>query len=167
MILTHFSFLDSISFISFISDDFIRFATQVLASKSITCDLSELPHQQFCGWGNKYPWCSKGKVLGQSWRWCLYRSKVPLTDKEDCVQVPCKAELVRATLQISVGIAPPYLTELHGTPCHVWWGKITRSSLVPRPFLYGQGERGEERKGLVNNLTPTWIHGISLMLNNC
>ena len=44
-------------------------------------------------------------------------------------------------------------------------------SLVPRPFLYGrgergEGERGEGRKGLVNNSTPTHIHGISLMLNN-
>ena len=29
-------------------------------------------------------------------------------------------------------------------------------SLVPRPFLYGWGERG---KGLVNNSTPTQIHG--------
>ena len=40
-------------------------------------------------------------------------------------------------------------------------------SLVPRPFLYGRGEKGEGRKGLVNNSTPTWIHGISLMFNNC
>ena len=32
-------------------------------------------------------------------------------------------------------------------------------SLVPRPFLYGRGERGEGRKGLVNNSTPTRIHG--------
>ena len=30
---------------------------------------------------------------------------------------------------------------------------------VPRFFLYGQGEIGEGRKGLVNILTPTWIHG--------
>ena len=29
-------------------------------------------------------------------------------------------------------------------------------SLVPRPFLYGRDERG---KGLVNNSTPTQIHG--------
>ena len=28
-------------------------------------------------------------------------------------------------------------------------------SLVPRPFPCGRGERGEGRKGLVNNLTPT------------
>ena len=27
------------------------------------------------------------------------------------------------------------------------------SSLVPKPFLCGQGERGEGRKGLVNNST--------------
>ena len=33
------------------------------------------------------------------------------------------------------------------------------TSLVPRPFLYGRGERGEGRKGLVNNSTPTRIHG--------
>ena len=32
-------------------------------------------------------------------------------------------------------------------------------SLVPRPFLYGWGANGEGRKGLVNNSTPTWIHG--------
>ena len=32
-------------------------------------------------------------------------------------------------------------------------------SLVPRPFLYGRGEKGEGRKGLVNNSTPTQIHG--------
>ena len=32
-------------------------------------------------------------------------------------------------------------------------------SLVPRPFLYGRGERRERRKGLVNNSTPTRIHG--------
>ena len=30
---------------------------------------------------------------------------------------------------------------------------------VPRPFLCGRGERGEGRKGLVNNSTPTRIHG--------
>ena len=35
------------------------------------------------------------------------------------------------------------------------------SSLVPRPFLCGRGERGEGRKGLVNNSTSTRIHGIS------
>ena len=35
----------------------------------------------------------------------------------------------------------------------------SRVSLVPRPFLYGRGERGEGRKGLVNNSTPTRIHG--------
>ena len=118
---------------------FIRFATQVLGSKSITCDLSELPHQQLCGCGNKYPWCSKGKVLGQSWRWCLYRSKVPLTDKEDCVQVPCKAELVRTTLQISVGIAPPYLTSLMRCIklCFVFMGVSGDSQLgsCPDPTL--------------------------------
>ena len=33
------------------------------------------------------------------------------------------------------------------------------TSLVPRPFLYGRGESGEGRKGLVNNSTPTQIHG--------
>ena len=33
------------------------------------------------------------------------------------------------------------------------------SVLVPRAFLYGRGERGEGRKGLVNNSTPTRIHG--------
>ena len=32
-------------------------------------------------------------------------------------------------------------------------------TLVPRPFLYGRGEKGEGRKGLVNNSTPTRIHG--------
>ena len=42
-----------------------------------------------------------------------------------------------------------------------------KPSLVPRPFLYGWGEKGEGRKGLVNNSTPTRIHGISLMFNNC
>ena len=40
------------------------------------------------------------------------------------------------------------------------------ASLVPRPFLCGRGERGEGRKGLVNNSTPTRIHGISLLFNN-
>ena len=40
-------------------------------------------------------------------------------------------------------------------------------NLVPRPFLYGRGERREGRKGLVNNSTPTRIHGISLMFINC
>ena len=34
-------------------------------------------------------------------------------------------------------------------------GKVILTSLVPRPFLYGRGERGEGRKGLVNNSTPT------------
>ena len=37
-------------------------------------------------------------------------------------------------------------------------------SLIPRPFLYGRGKRGEGRKDLVNNPTPKRIHGISLML---
>ena len=32
-------------------------------------------------------------------------------------------------------------------------------SLVPRPFLFGRGERWEKRKGLVNNSTLTRIHG--------
>ena len=32
-------------------------------------------------------------------------------------------------------------------------------SLVPRPFVYGRDEKGEGRKGLVNNLTPMRIHG--------
>ena len=41
------------------------------------------------------------------------------------------------------------------------------SSLVPRPYLYGRDEKGEGRKGLVNNSTPTRIHGISFMFNNC
>ena len=36
------------------------------------------------------------------------------------------------------------------------WGM---SSLVPRPFLNGRDEKGEGRKGLMNNLTPTRIHG--------
>ena len=39
------------------------------------------------------------------------------------------------------------------------------SSLVPRYFLYGRGEKGEVRKGLVNNSTPTQIHRISFMFN--
>ena len=34
--------------------------------------------------------------------------------------------------------------------------ELFEASLVPRPFLYGRGERG---KGLVNNSTPTRIHG--------
>ena len=33
-------------------------------------------------------------------------------------------------------------------------------SLAPRLFLYGRGEKGEGRKGLVNNSTPMRIHGI-------
>ena len=33
------------------------------------------------------------------------------------------------------------------------------ASLVSRPSLYGWGEKGEGRKGLVNNSTPTRIHG--------
>ena len=33
------------------------------------------------------------------------------------------------------------------------------TSLVPRPYLYGRGEREEGRKSLVNNSTPTRIHG--------
>ena len=41
-----------------------------------------------------------------------------VTDGEYCVRVSCKAELVRAImLQISVGIAPPYLirkTKIYG-----------------------------------------------------
>ena len=32
---------------------------------------------------------------------------------------------------------------------------LTLPSSVPRPFLYGRGEKDEERKGLVNNSTPT------------
>ena len=40
-----------------------------------------------------------------------------------------------------------------------------RTSLVPRPFLYGRGERGEGRKGLVNNSTPTRIYGISIIVS--
>ena len=44
---------------------------------------------------------------------------------------------------------------------------MVTASLVPRPFLYRRGEKGEGRKGLVNNSTPTRIHGISLMFNNC
>ena len=40
-------------------------------------------------------------------------------------------------------------------------------SLVPRPFVYGRGEKGEGRKGLVNNSTPTQIHGcIPVMKEN-
>ena len=35
---------------------------------------------------------------------------------------------------------------------------ILQCSLVPRPFLYGWGEKSKGRKGLVNNSTPTWIH---------
>ena len=51
---------------------------------------------------------------------------------------------------------------------HCFWSYTQlQTSLVPRPFLYGRGERGEGREGLVNNSTPTPIHGISLMLNNC
>ena len=37
--------------------------------------------------------------------------------------------------------------------------RAPRASLVPRPFLCGRGERGEGRKSLVNNSTPTRIHG--------
>ena len=37
--------------------------------------------------------------------------------------------------------------------------KHLEPSLVPRPFLHGRGEKGEGRKGLVNNSTPTRIHG--------
>ena len=36
---------------------------------------------------------------------------------------------------------------------------VLQLSLVPRPFLYGRGEKGEGKKGLVNNSTPTRIHG--------
>ena len=36
-------------------------------------------------------------------------------------------------------------------------------AVVPRLFLYGRGEKGEGMKGLVNNSTPTWIHGISII----
>ena len=35
---------------------------------------------------------------------------------------------------------------------------IPQCSLVHRPFLYGRGEKGEGRKGLANNSTPTRIH---------
>ena len=38
-------------------------------------------------------------------------------------------------------------------------GQGSPYSLVPRPFLHGWGERGEGRKGLVNNSTLTRIHG--------
>ena len=125
MIMTHFSSFCT-QYRSFHSFQMISEGL-LLVSKSITCDLSELPHQQFCGWGNEYLRCSKSKALGQSWRWCVYRSKVPLTDGEYCVRVPCKAELVRAMLQISVGIAPPYLirkTKIYG---NIWKerGRVT------------------------------------------
>ena len=35
----------------------------------------------------------------------------------------------------------------------------SKPSLVPRPFLYGRGEKGEGSQGLVNNSTPMRIHG--------
>ena len=38
--------------------------------------------------------------------------------------------------------------------------------MVPRPFLVGGVRKGRGRKALVNNSTPTRIHGISLMFNN-
>ena len=50
---------------------------------------------------------------------------------------------------------PPTLFTL----AHTQWPYQSEISLVPRPFLYGRGERGERRKGLVNNSTPTRIHG--------
>jgi len=34
-----------------------------IRSKSVSCNLSELPHQQFCGYGKEYLQCSKGKML--------------------------------------------------------------------------------------------------------
>lgn len=43
---------------------------------------------------------------------------------------------------------------------------LSMYSLTPRPFLYRWGEKGRGRKVLVNNLTPTWIYGISLIFIN-
>ena len=37
------------------------------------------------------------------------------------------------------------------------------SRLIPRPFLGGRVRKGRGRKGLVNNLTATRIHGISII----
>jgi len=53
--------------------------------------------------------------------------------------------------------------------CFLWWERerqleLAEARLVPRPFLCGRGERGEGRKGLVNNSTlTTRIYGISII----
>ena len=54
------------------------------------------------------------------------------------------------TLQVSFHLVLPYYLVSHVRLSH---------REVPRSFLYGQGEKGEGRKGLVNILTPTRIHG--------
>ena len=52
--------------------------------------------------------------------------------------------------------APPIL-DRYGHCVRISVNKL--GSLVPRPFLYGQGDKGEGRKGLVNNSTPSRIYG--------
>ena len=88
-----------------------------MRSKSVSCNLSKLPHQQFCGQDNEYLRCSKGKMLVPRYQWFVQGLKVPLKVVGESEWICCKTEVVRITSQISVGIAPPYLTSF---PTEYW-----------------------------------------------
>ena len=58
-----------------------------------------------------------------------------------------------------MGAGLEYELEWGVTALYIRSAVCNKTSLVPRPFLCGRGERGEGRKGLVNNSTLTRIHG--------
>ena len=81
----------------------------------------------------------------------MRRSKVPLNVGGESKRVCCKAELVRVTSQISVEIAPPYLTSLASRPMTVVLGLGTRLRVRMRTKLEnGVLSNGQQPQSVVN-----------------